>query len=104
MWRVRNIKKLLWTFTSSFYCTDKSKGFAFVEYVEEDDAFDALDNMDGSELFGKVLRCNVAKALPKAERGKAIWNAEEWIQNKLNPEGDDAVDDNMEVQSLVPTN
>jgi RNA recognition motif-containing protein len=62
--------------------TDKNRGFAFVEFVNDDDAADALDNMDGCEIYGKVLRCNVAKALPKIEKGKAVWSAEEWIQGQ----------------------
>ena len=51
---------------------DKHKGFAFVEYDLEEDAQDALDNMDGSELFGKVLRCNIAKTIPKTEKGAVL--------------------------------
>lgn len=71
---------------------DKNRGFAFVEYDLEEDASDAIDNMDGSELFGKVLRCNIAKAMPKLAPGKAIWSAEEWIQKSLK-DGDHYIDD-----------
>jgi hypothetical protein len=60
--------------------------------------------MDGSELFGKVLKCNVAKALPKGEKGKAIWNAEEWIQNSLKDNVEGAIiDDGLQPQNLVPS-
>ena len=71
---------------------DKSKGFAFVEFDLEEDAADALDNMDGSELFGRVLHCNIARQPPKIEHGKAVWTAEEWIQNTFSeqPEQDDS--------------
>ena len=39
--------------------------------------------MDGAELFGRVLRCNLAKPLTKAPSGKAVWSADECIQNAL---------------------
>lgn len=54
-----------------------------MEFDLEEDAADAIENMDGAELFGRVLRCNIAKALPKLEAGKAVWSAEEWIQNSF---------------------
>ena len=63
---------------------DKARGFGFVEYDLDEDAAAAIDNMDGSELYGKVLRCNIARTLPKLAHGKAIWSAEEWMQNSLN--------------------
>lgn len=40
--------------------------------------------MDGSEIFGRVVRCNIAKAIPKLTPGKAVWNSEEWINKNLN--------------------
>jgi peptidyl-prolyl isomerase E (cyclophilin E) len=63
--------------------TDKLRGFGFVEFDLEEDAAAAIDNMDGAELFGKVLRCSVAKPMPKVAAGKALWSAEEWIRNSL---------------------
>ena len=52
--------------------------------------------MDGSELFGKVIRCNLAKPLSTIERGKGLWSAEEWLseQQKLETEGDE--DDDLQ--------
>jgi hypothetical protein len=45
--------------------------------------------MDGAELMGKTIRCNLAKAMPKLEAGQAAWNSEEWIQqNAMNLEGE----------------
>ena len=55
-----------------------------MEYELEEDATAAIFNREGSELNGRVLRCTQAKAnkfTPQA--GKAVWNAEEWIQNSL---------------------
>ena len=42
--------------------------------------------MDGSELYGKVLRCSIARTMPKLAHGKALWTADEWIENNLNDE------------------
>lgn len=57
--------------------------------------------MDGAEVYGKVLRCNIAKQLPKVDRGKAVWSAEEWIEGSLK-DGED-VDDTIEDEGLAPT-
>ena len=46
--------------------TKKSKGFAFVRYVKEDDMKDALTGMDGHELDGRELRIQACVALPSA--------------------------------------
>ncbi len=67
---------------------DKQRGYAFVEFELEEDAADAIENMDGSELFGKMIRCNVAKAMPKLTAGQAVWKSEEWNQTSLNQEQD----------------
>lgn len=45
------------------------RGFGFVEYQEADDAQHAMDNMNDSELFGRVLKVNIAK--PNAMKAKA---------------------------------
>jgi len=41
--------------------------------------------MNGAELNGHTLKCNIAKQAPN-EVGKAIWTAEEWIKNNLTDE------------------
>ena len=43
----------------------------------------------GAELLGKVLRCNIAKAMGKGPAGKAIWSAEEWIKNHIQETGEE---------------
>eukprot|EP01038_Epipyxis_sp_PR26KG_P014320 gene14320-19209_t len=85
------------------FSENKNRGFAFVEFDLEEDAADALDNMDGAELFGKVLRCNIARAIPKVAIGKAVWSAEEWIQNSLN-EGNqnDMVEGDLQLLNMEP--
>lgn len=63
--------------------------------------------MHGSELFGKVLRCAIAKPMMNRSIGTAIWTAEDWIQNNLaNADGDDFNGDDtnlVEAASLKPT-
>ena len=53
----------------------KHKGFAFVQYDEKEDAAEAMDNMHNAELFGRVLRVNLAK--PDAIKGghRPVWEA-----------------------------
>jgi len=79
--RVTNEKYPLLVVIAFF--TDKSKGFAFVEFELEEDAQEAIENMDGAELFGKTIRCNIAKQTHKIAAGKAAWTAEDWIHNSL---------------------
>ena len=73
---------------------DKSRGFGFVEFESEEDCEAAIENMEGAELFGKVLRCNLAKPSAKASngQGKAVWSADEWIKQQLvdDPEANNA--------------
>ena len=45
--------------------TNRSKGFGFVEFANEEDAKKAMESMDGKELEGRELRVNEAK--PKEE-------------------------------------
>lgn len=84
---------------------DRHKGFGFLEYELEEDAADALDNMDGSELYGKVIRCNYAKAIPKISHGQAIWSSEEWIQNNILSSEEQIIKEkniNLENVTLLP--
>lgn len=46
--------------------TDPHRGFAYVEFEDPDDAKEAIDNMDQSELFGRVIKVSAAK-LPKSK-------------------------------------
>lgn len=40
---------------------DPHRGFGYVEFALVDDAAEAIDNMDQSELFGRVIKVNKAK-------------------------------------------
>ncbi len=74
-----------------------------MEYEYDGDCAEALENMHGSELFGKVLRCSIAKPVVNNTHGAAIWTSEDWIHNNLN--GDDfGENDNLQSESLTPAN
>lgn len=56
---------------------DAHRGFAYVEFEDADDAKEAIDNMDQSEFFGRLIRVSAAKAPKSADEGlgskTAIW-------------------------------
>jgi peptidyl-prolyl isomerase E (cyclophilin E) len=54
------------------------RGFAFVAFADEDDANEAIFNMNGAELFGRVLRVNVARQAPMGARGPVWEEADKW--------------------------
>eukprot|EP00163_Fabomonas_tropica_P013381 TRINITY_DN24901_c0_g1_i1.p1 TRINITY_DN24901_c0_g1~~TRINITY_DN24901_c0_g1_i1.p1 ORF type:complete len:140 (-),score=29.96 TRINITY_DN24901_c0_g1_i1:294-713(-) len=65
-----------------------NKGFGFVEFEEVEDAQAAIENMNGAELFGRVLKVNKSRPLVGGTN-KAIWeDADAWYQKNLaeNPE------------------
>lgn len=60
--------------------TDLHRGFGYVEFEEAGDAKEAIDNMDQSELFGRVIKVAAAKPEKKDESGglgskTAIWES-----------------------------
>lgn len=66
--------------------TDPHRGFAYVEFEDSADAKEAIDNMDQSEFFGRVLKCSQAKAPKSADEGlgskTAIW---EKVSSRAHP-------------------
>ncbi|KAI0900446.1 hypothetical protein F4806DRAFT_491336 [Annulohypoxylon nitens] len=74
--------------------TEPHRGFAYVEYEDAEDAKEAIDNMDQSELFGRVLKVSAAKPPKSAEEGlgskKAIWEQEGWLAEHAVSEEDRA--------------
>ncbi|KAI5299845.1 hypothetical protein KEM55_001435 [Ascosphaera atra] len=62
------------------------RGWGYVEFETEQDAREALDNMDGSELFGKILKVTVARGAKAEEEVReglgsrtAIWEQEGYL-------------------------
>ena len=66
------------------YAEGKHKGFAFLEFVDSEDANEAVYNMDGAELFGRALTVNVAQAdrmkSMGLENSKALWSTDDWYK------------------------
>jgi RNA recognition motif-containing protein len=50
--------------------TDPHRGFGYVEFESPEDAKEAIDNMDQSELFGRVIR--VAQAKPQKDQSEGL--------------------------------
>lgn len=50
--------------------TDPHRGFGYVEFEEAGDAKEAIDNMDQSELYGRVIK--VAPAKPQKEQNEGL--------------------------------
>lgn len=51
---------------------NRSKGFGFVEYENDDDADRAIKDLDNSELDGRTI--NVSEARPREERPRRDFN------------------------------
>jgi RNA recognition motif-containing protein len=49
--------------------TGRSKGFAFVEMENEEDAQAAIDELDGAELDGRTIKVNKARPKDSNSRG-----------------------------------
>lgn len=52
----------------------RHKGFAFVEYELSEDAAAALENMNNSELFGRTIKCNIAKSIAVERHKAGMWS------------------------------
>eukprot|EP00483_Globobulimina_turgida_P011574 UN11596 len=59
------------------------RGFGFIEFEDSNDAEHAIDNMDGSELFGRVLRVNLSKQdgssknkNQNSDKYRSIWSSD----------------------------
>ncbi|KAI8823338.1 peptidyl-prolyl cis-trans isomerase E [Fimicolochytrium jonesii] len=61
------------------------RGFGFIEYESAADAQSAIDNLHLSELYGKVIKVNLARPLKAGQSftTKAIWNEEEYLKKHV---------------------
>jgi RNA recognition motif-containing protein len=48
----------------------RSKGFGFVEMLQNDEAQQAISELDGSELMGRTLKVNEARQREKRNQGR----------------------------------
>ncbi|KAL8915121.1 MAG: hypothetical protein Q9171_000424 [Xanthocarpia ochracea] len=59
------------------------RGFGYIEFEVAGDAKEALDNMDQSEFFGRVIKVAAAKPQKDSNQGlgtkTAVWETEGWI-------------------------
>ena len=59
--------------------TDPHRGFGYIEFEIPGDAEEAIDNMDQSELFGRVIRVAAAKPQKDSNEGlgsrTAVWES-----------------------------
>ncbi len=57
--------------------TDLHRGFGYVEFEIPGDAKEAIENMDQSELFGRVIKVSAAKPQKESNEGlgckTAVW-------------------------------
>ncbi|GES83486.1 peptidyl-prolyl cis-trans isomerase E-like [Rhizophagus clarus] len=61
---------------------NQHRGFGFVEFEEASDAQAAIDNMNLSELYGKVIKVNLARPIRiKDGSMRAVWSEDAWLQN-----------------------
>lgn len=53
------------------------RGFAYVEFEDAEDAKEAIDNMDQSDFFGRIIKVSAAKVPKSANEGlnskTAVW-------------------------------
>lgn len=76
------------------YSTQKHKGFAFIEFQLAEDAADAIDNMDNSEILGKTIRVNIAKPMKHKDGGnQPIWANDEFLRKA------EGVDNNSDLKA-----
>jgi RNA recognition motif-containing protein len=72
--------------------TEPHRGFGYVEYEDPEDIKDAIDNMDQSELFGKVIKVSPAKPPKNVNEGlgskTALWEQEGWLAENAVSEED----------------
>ncbi len=54
--------------------TKRSKGFGFVEMENEDEAQEAIEELDGAEYEGRTLKVNVARPREERNQHKGAFN------------------------------
>lgn len=50
------------------FLPDKQRGFGFVEFEDDADAKQAIENMDGSELCGRIITVTLAKKIRSGDQ------------------------------------
>ncbi|RKF63964.1 Peptidyl-prolyl cis-trans isomerase E [Erysiphe neolycopersici] len=72
--------------------SEPHRGFGYIEFEDPEDTFDAINNMDQAELFGKVIKVNAAKPTKNVNEGLgskiALWEQEGWLAENAVSEAD----------------
>ncbi|KAJ2319840.1 hypothetical protein IWW52_001732 [Coemansia sp. RSA 2704] len=65
--------------------SNRHRGFGFVEFEEEDDALEAIKNMNDGELFGRTITVRHARPgnNPMTAGSSVMFNRESWIEANL---------------------
>ena len=56
----------------------EGKGFGFVEFESEEDAKEAIENLNGEEVDGRRIRVDVARSRPQRSGGGYRDNDDRW--------------------------
>ncbi|KAL9613940.1 MAG: hypothetical protein Q9167_001554 [Letrouitia subvulpina] len=68
------------------------RGFGYVEFEASSDAKEAIDNMDQSELFGRIIKVAAAKPQKESNEGLgsriAVWEQQGWLEKHAVSEED----------------
>ena len=88
--------------------TQKHRGFCFLTFEVEEDAAEAMYNMNNSELLGRVLKVNIAKPMSvKQGSNKPVWaEADEWaeqLQETAQAVDDKAAEVAKPVETILPS-
>jgi RNA recognition motif-containing protein len=87
--------------------TDPHRGFGYVEFEQAADAKEAIDNMDQSELYGRVIKVAVAKPQKEQNEGlgskTAVWEQEGWLaKHAVSEEDRSAAEKAREGEAAAP--
>lgn len=68
------------------YAKGTSKGFAFVEFEEAEDATEAIFNRNGATLLGRTIQVKMAQANQAKKLSEPVWNSDDWFQKNQQTE------------------
>ncbi|KAJ5835910.1 hypothetical protein N7447_001936 [Penicillium robsamsonii] len=82
------------------------RGFGYVEFELPQDAKEAIDNMDGSEIYGRTIKVAAAKPQKDANEGlgskTAIWEQEGYLAKHAVSEEDRIAAEEAQAASSRP--
>ncbi|KAJ5856094.1 Peptidyl prolyl cis-trans isomerase Cyclophilin [Penicillium soppii] len=82
------------------------RGFGYVEFDLPQDAKEAIDNMDGSEIYGRTIKVAAAKPQKDANEGlgskTAIWEQEDYLAKHAVSEEDREAAEEAQAASSRP--